>query len=319
MATWERELACAVDAVRAAMELSRRVQDAPGGAGATAKADTSPVTVADFAVQALTCRAIGALFPFDRIVGEESADALRADAGLLARVTQVLGNAAPASVCDWIDRGRGEPGGRFWTLDPIDGTKGFLRRGQFAVALALLVDGRIRVGVLGCPRLPLAGADGDGAPGCLFFATEGRGTEMLDLASGRRTRVHCRGDVPRLAESYDAAHGDAAAQAAVARAAGFVEPGIRIDSQAKYALVSRGDAGALLRLPKPQDPGYRECIWDHAAGCLVVEESGGRVSDAAGLALDFTRGRRLAANQGIVAAAPELHARVIAAIARGRG
>jgi 3'-phosphoadenosine 5'-phosphosulfate (PAPS) 3'-phosphatase len=41
-----------------------------------------------------------------------------------------------------------------WTLDPIDGTKGFLRGWQYAVCLALLVDARVELGVIGCPNLP---------------------------------------------------------------------------------------------------------------------------------------------------------------------
>ncbi len=48
-------------------------------------------------------------------------------------------DATADSVCAWIDRGCGDPGGRFWVLDPIDGTKGFLRGDQYAVALALVV------------------------------------------------------------------------------------------------------------------------------------------------------------------------------------
>ncbi|KAJ2982384.1 hypothetical protein NUW54_g10760 [Trametes sanguinea] len=44
----------------------------------------------------------------------------------------------------------------FWTLDPIDGTKGFLRGDQYAVCLALVVDARVELGVMGCPNLPYA-------------------------------------------------------------------------------------------------------------------------------------------------------------------
>jgi len=53
-----------------------------------------------------------------------------------------------SAVCEWIDRGGSDYARRFWTLDPIDGTKGFLRGDQYAVALALVVDGKVQVGVL---------------------------------------------------------------------------------------------------------------------------------------------------------------------------
>jgi len=45
------------------------------------------------------------------------------------------------------------PTGRYWVLDPIDGTKGFLRGGQYALCLALIENKEIVLGVLGCPNL----------------------------------------------------------------------------------------------------------------------------------------------------------------------
>ena len=64
--------------------------------------------------------------------------------------------ASPDQICHWIDRGNAsEFSDRFWTLDPIDGTKGFLRGGQYAVCLALIVDGDVKLGVIGCPNLPV--------------------------------------------------------------------------------------------------------------------------------------------------------------------
>ena len=48
---------------------------------------------------------------------------------------------------------------------------------------------------------------------------------------------------------------------------GVIAPPVRIDSQAKYGALSRGDGAIYLRFPHK---GYREKIWDHAAGCIVV-------------------------------------------------
>ena len=66
-----------------------------------------------------------------------------------------------------------------WTLDPIDGTKGFLRGEQYAVCLALLVDSSVEVGVIGCPNLPLDPQKPNGQKGCLFIAVRGQGTEQV--------------------------------------------------------------------------------------------------------------------------------------------
>ena len=120
--------------------------------------------------------------------------------------------------------------------------------------------------------------------------------------------------VPRFAESFESAHGDHATHVAIARQLGITEPPIRIDSQAKYGLVARGDASLYLRLPHPDNPDYRECIWDHAAGTIVIEEAGGQVTDAEGRVLDWMRGRRLTANRGIVATSGRWHDQVLACI-----
>lgn len=45
--------------------------------------------------------------------------------------------------------------GRHWVLDPVDGTLGFVRGDQYAIALALIEDGNAVLGVLGCPNYPL--------------------------------------------------------------------------------------------------------------------------------------------------------------------
>lgn len=62
-----------------------------------------------------------------------------------------------------------------WALDPIDGTKGFLRGGQYAVCLALLEDGEPVLGVMGTPNLPLDYNNPSSSKGVLFVTTKGAG------------------------------------------------------------------------------------------------------------------------------------------------
>jgi 3'(2'), 5'-bisphosphate nucleotidase len=85
-----------------------------------------------------------------------------------------------------------------------------------------------------------------------------------------------------------------------------------MDSQAKYATVARGFADAYLRLPTKT--GYFEKIWDHAGGIAVVEEAGGRVTDVAGKTLDFSRGRELNQNRGVIVTNGLLHDQIVAAV-----
>jgi 3'(2'), 5'-bisphosphate nucleotidase len=89
---------------------------------------------------------------------------------------------------------------------------------------------------------------------------------------------------------------------------------VRLDSQAKYGVVARGDAAIYLRLPSPKQPDYREKIWDHAAGALIVQEAGGRVTDALGSDLDFSYGHKLEKNRGIIVSNGQLHPAILGAI-----
>lgn len=318
----ERESALALAAVREAAKLTRAVQEDIGG-DALQKADRSPVTVADWGSQALICRAVAAAFPGDPIVGEEDTGALRtAEAEplrerLVRKVRALRPEASADEVLGWIDLGGGSPAGssRFWTLDPIDGTKGFLREEQYAISLALVIDGRIALGVLGCPSLP-AGGGADGQPGLLCHAVRGGGAfaTPMDGGEARPLRVSAASEPSaiRFCESVEAAHSSHSASARLAARLGIAAAPVRMDSQAKYAQVARGGAEAYLRLPMSDS--YRERIWDHAGGVIAVEEAGGRVTDVNGAALDFSRGRALEANSGVVVSNGAVHDALLEAL-----
>jgi 3'(2'), 5'-bisphosphate nucleotidase len=314
----------AIDAVVRASRLCRSVRETLVSAETEAKKDKSPVTVADYGAQALVSAALSEAFPDDPLVGEEDAVSLRADdnAELRAKVTAAVARVAPelteTRILEAIDRGSHAGGarGRHWTLDPIDGTKGFLRNEQYAVALALIEDGEVVLGVLGCPNLPGDPANPDGPLGSLFVAVKDEGAVQRPLAGGeeRPIRVTDIASPARASfcESVESGHSSHGAAAEIARALGVTEPPIRMDSQAKYAAVARGDASIYLRLPTRV--GYEEKIWDHAAGAIVIQEAGGEVTDTTGKPLDFSLGRTLAGNVGVVATNALLHEGVVAAV-----
>ncbi len=312
----------AMSAVFRAAQLCQQVQADIVKTDAMEKADRSPVTVADFGSQALICQAIAEAFPEDAIVAEEDSQALREIPQLMQRVTGYVDRFAVAipstqTVCDWIDLGGGEVGERFWTLDPIDGTKGFLRGDQYAIALALIVNGEVKLGVLGCPNLPQKLDDPHAQRGCLFVAEKDKGTRMLSLDGQSSEQVYISQVTHRFAESVESTHSDLESHAQIAQQVGIIDPPIRMDGQGKYGVLARGEASVYIRLPNPATPDYRECIWDHAAGLIVVEEAGGVVTDVDGRALDFSQGRRMITNRGILATNGELHPQLLESIRSG--
>jgi 3'(2'), 5'-bisphosphate nucleotidase len=292
--------------------------------GVLEKRDRSPVTIADFGAQAVISHHLALSFPKDPLMAEESSDMLRQAENAELRhlvndhVHRILPELQDDGVLAAIDRGSGKGGakGRFWTLDPIDGTKGFLRGGQYAVALALVEDGQVVVGVLGCPNLPLHGGEGDGGKGCLFAAVRGEGAVMKGLEDSVEQKMGVvkttRPSDVQFCESVESSHSAHEQSAQIAQQLGIAKPPVRMDSQCKYGIVARGEAAIYLRLPTRQS--YMETVWDHAAGSIIVEEAGGKVTDMEGKALDFSLGRRLTGNRGIVVTNGRFHDQVLRAV-----
>lgn len=198
-ASYNKELRVAMAAVQQAARLSQHIlsqaqhskQQNDGSSlppvpqqedmGVVSKDDLSPVTIADFAIQALLTCTLHHAFPADRFVGEESSAALRENPALLNRVWESLQFVAaskdnndlvvriPSSadeMCEMIDWcGNGEPavapvstpGGdenqRVWVFDPIDGTENFVKGLLYAINVALLDSGRQALSVIGCPNM----------------------------------------------------------------------------------------------------------------------------------------------------------------------
>lgn len=309
-------VAAAVSAVRAANILTTMAQGRLLEGETLDKRDASPVTVADFGAQAVVCSILRSRLGDVAVVGEESASDLVDRPALLTGATALVSatigrEVSSAELIDWVGLGAASPTeGRYWTLDPIDGTKGFLRGDQYATALALIEDGAVVLGVLGCPRLETA----SGA-GVLFVATGGTTSAYSsDDPVPRPVTVDDPASLSqaRFCESVESGHSDHDQSSAVAARLGISTEPYRIDSQCKYGALARGDASIYLRLPTRSD--YVEKIWDHAAGKLVVEFAGGTVTDVDGQPLDFSRGATLAGNRGIVATSGAFHAEVIEAV-----
>lgn len=320
--SYEQEKQIAIEAVTLASQLCQQVRQTIRPE-AIEKRDRSPVTIADFGSQAIICKFISEAFPNDPIVAEEDAAVLSQPdmANYLGQVTEhvqsLMPGATSEAVIDWINRGNGKVSSRFWTLDPIDGTKGFLRGEQYAVALALIEDGEVKVGVLGCPAFSV-GSDSPTDNGTLLVAVRNQGATMAPLKGGPQEPIHVVAAEEtskfRFVESVESGHGDQTQQQAVAQAVGITAASVRMDSQAKYAAVATGQAALYLRLPSPKTPDYREKIWDHAAGAIVVEEAGGKVTDMYGKPLGFSSDYKMTDNQGVVVSNGTCHGDVLAAL-----
>lgn len=312
---FEPERKAAVEAVRRAARACEELRRSGAFSQAVEKTDGSPVTLADFFVQAAINGELASAFPDIPVAAEESSVCFEDGGGkqLLGNLAGLLPGKSADEILRTIDRGNHGGGrGRFWALDPIDGTRGFIADRQYAVALALIEDGEAVVGVLGCPRL----RGGGGEEGFVFFAEKGRGAYRTSLGGGPATRISVsavqRASGAVMCESAEAAHSSRGHSERTAKLLGMESAPVRMDSQCKYAVLASGDASVYLRLPVKKD--YEENIWDHAAGCAVVGEAGGKVTDCSGRPLDFSLGKTLRANRGVVGTNGAIHREVLDAV-----
>lgn len=323
--TYTKEAELALELVETAAGLCRRIQGelvVP----AVSKADRSPVTVADFVSQAVIAHRLVETFPELPLVAEEDSrilkredqtSALEAVHGFVAGLHPGV---SPSTVCEWIDWGAGEVSDRFWTLDPIDGTKGFLRGEQYVVELALVEKGRVAMGAMGCPNLDAQMRPDFNGPGSVVVAVRGEGAWSRPMGAGDFHRLGvsdcAEPGCVRMLRSFESSHTDPEMVEKVAHELGVVREPVLMDSAAKYGLLAGGQGELILRLLSPAHGDYVENIWDHAAGALIVEEAGGRISDLAGKTLDFGLGRGLVGNVGLLVSNGPLHEAILEILAR---
>lgn len=317
---YSHERQVAIDAVLSASTLARRMQGTLEALDIVNKEDLSPVTITDFSCQALINMHLLQAFPNDLIMGEEDSLFLRnpQHTTIKSKVISQIHNFYPSIeesyILDAIDRGGCQGGSkeRFWVIDPIDGTRGFIRNEQYAIALALIEEGKVVLGVLGCPRLQI----NDHTQGGMLIAVRGQGTTVKFYDTFEEKPVHVNDKSESKEVIYCETHTTSRSHSheeafRIAQRVGEAKP-FRLDSQCKYALVAIGAASIYFRIPIART--RQEKIWDHAPGMIVVEEAGGRVTDLRGKDLNFGLGKILSDNLGIVATNGALHEEVLAAI-----
>jgi len=309
------EFKFAWDAVRAGMLLARKVYIAMAGQSMI-KEDHSPVTVADFAVQAVISAKLMKAFPGSVLVGEETVEELQSEAGqkvlrqAIQFVQTVYPSAQPLDVINWIQNGASECGDDFWTLDPIDGTRGYIDGRQYAVALAHIQKGKVVFGALGCPNMDCVhGSKGDGL---LVLAGRGHGAWSAPITEGQAwTRLHVSSqkkiEDALIVTSFHGKHTSHNRTEILRQKLGMKPEPHLLDSQTKHALVAAGRGDIFFRLLPKSNPDYEEKIWDAAAGVIAIEEAGGKASDLDGKELDFSAGKTLAKNRGVLATNGWLH------------
>lgn len=308
-------LAIAQEAILAGLGALQRVLAQPEARTPLIKADGSPVTAGDLAVQMAVCSVLAKRTPELAVVGEEGEGSVAGKGGeeLLSRaikaVRDSMGADAPADPAAFLQDKSRVPGSKWWTVDPIDGTKGFRSGRHYALCIALVEESRATVGVLSCPTLML-GRDpleigADDQLGTIYAALAGSGAWKYAPEHGQkvmpRTAIELRRPLrdPKEWLVCDSIEGGSRAMRmrAVMDATGVKWSSVSLDSQCKYALVAEGAADCFMRVPGSRGA---EKVWDHAPGAVVAMEAGADVTDLVGLPL-ICCGESLDRNVGTLA------------------
>ncbi|CAN1854266.1 PAP-specific phosphatase HAL2-like [Linum perenne] len=144
--------------------------------------------------------------------------------------------------------------------------------------------------------------------GCVVYAKRGSGEAWVRVSTV---------DNPELAtfcEPVEKANSSHSFTAGLAQSVGLRKEPLRVYSMVKYATIARGHAEVFMKFART---GYKEKIWDHAAGVVIVQEAGGVVTDAGGRPLDFSGGGAYleGLDRGIIASSgAELHGKIIEAV-----
>lgn len=359
-AKYHRELEAAVDVVeracRICVDVKKSLYSSEGRI--VEKNDNTPVTVADFGVQALVSLELSKVFPSIPLVAEEDSDFVRSN-NLVDSVVSVVTDKASSNdkpltnvdVLEAIDRGKnaivyGTRPATYWVLDPIDGTKGFLKGSEalYVVGLALVVEGDIVLGVMGCPNWKEASSynstiDVQGSEsvptrsGILMVAHIGCGTwarQLSDL-TGVSAKVpngwtKCFVDGCHLVPKARFCISDSqtwesvplsAFFSATSDADGVSDKEILLlptccGSLCKYLMVASGRASVFILRARAQTIIK---AWDHAVGIICVHEAGGKVTDWKGsdidLAADQVERRILFPSMGVLVSNGTIHNRIL--------
>jgi 3'(2'), 5'-bisphosphate nucleotidase len=211
------------------------------------KDDRSPLTAADLAAQAVIAAGLAALDEQLPVVSEE------------------------ARASDWSER---QQWSRYWLVDPLDGTREFVKRnGEFTVNIALIERHRPVLGVV------LAPVTGD-----TYVAERGAGAWMrAGDAPWQTIRSRALARPPVVAGSRS--HGGTG-EALLDQLLGGPYDSLPMGSSLKFCLIARADADVYLRRGSTSE-------WDTAAAQCVLEEAGGAVLDLDGSPLRYNRGESL--------------------------
>jgi len=298
MTHYKIELNLAVELVKTATDITEwlRVK----GFKSFQKDDESPVTLADYASQLFIVKKLREKFPNDQIIAEESYNS-----HIDINVQKIIKRCYRSLELDLVEdierllNYRGSYSPRQWTIDPIDGTKGFQKNLSYAVGIGFMDNSELIAAAIGVPNYNEKGR-------AIFIAGKNQGTrvsygeeDFIPISVTNKNNI-------KKAKMCHSLHYNEPWVMEFAQIA-EISNIIQIDSMAKFCMVADGTADLYI---KPMDEN-RSFSWDFLPGVLIVNEAGGIVSDLKGNNIKFNNEKCIISAPGLVASNGVLHEEIL--------
>jgi len=298
MTSYKTELDIAKELVKIATEITEWFRKE--GFESYQKSDDTPVTLADYASQLFIINQLSMKFPNDQLIAEETITSFinKSAQKAISKCYDSLGLELPSHIEEVLNY-RGPLSHRQWTIDPIDGTKGFQENLCYAVGIGYMIDSELTVAAIGIPNY-------NENETTIFIAEKNQGTKV---SYGGKSYISTRVsniDEIKHAKMCHSLHYDKAWVMEFANEA-KIKIFIQIDSMAKFCMIAEGTADLYI---KPMDKA-RSFSWDFLPGSLIVKEAGGIVSDLNGKALEFEKEKCLITTSGLIASNAILHEEIL--------
>jgi 3'(2'), 5'-bisphosphate nucleotidase len=293
MPNYSKELSLATELVRNAAKITEWFRKK--GFESYQKQNRSPVTLADFASQIFIISKLKTNFPQDQLIAEED-DSAFIDEKAERAINECYSILGLREIENFkrILNYRGVDSNRQWTIDPIDGTEGFLKNLSYTIGIGFMIDSDPKFSSIAAPNYNEKNL-------AVFSAEKGMGAKVsYDNGKFSIIRVS-RQKVLKNAGICRSLHHDQPWTLKFTEIAGITK-NIQMDGMGKFCLIADGSFDIFIR-PERNTTNS----WDYMPGDLIVREAGGRVTDLNGNHLKYEIDKCLLTSPGIIASNGFLH------------
>lgn len=298
MTPYHEELKLAIEIVNTASKITEWFREV--GFQSYQKEDDSPVTIADYATQIYIINKIMEQFPGDQIIAEEDDNSFldhKAKRSINS-CYEALNIGENINIEKTLMK-KDKYSKRQWTVDPIDGTKGYQKGLSYAIGIGFMINSDPKICTIAVPNYKKFGK-------AIFIAEKDNGSKFaINNSEFKPINVSPQSQLKQAKMCHSLHYDEPWVMDFATRAeiANFVQ----IDSMAKFCMIADGTADLYV---KPMNKS-RSFTWDFLPGILLVQEAGGTVTDLQGNSIELQNDKCVVSAPGLIASNSIIHDDII--------